>query len=77
MNSYIAILFVLQYGCFLLNLSSSTSPGPFPDGFRNHPKHNNHEEDLSIKKPIPLFFHFDVFRDLTTSYSLGLGIDKD
>jgi hypothetical protein len=76
MNTYIAILFVLQYFCFLMNLSSSTSPAPFPDGFTNHPK-NDDPNDLTINKPIPYFFHFDVFRDLQTSYSVGLGIDKD
>jgi hypothetical protein len=61
MNTYIAILFVAQYFCFLLNLTSSTSPGPFPDGFKDYPKN---EDPNHYSKPIPMFFRNEIFRDL-------------
>ena len=72
-----AILFVIQYLLFILNMCQNTSVSPFPEQFGQYPK-NNDPNDLSIKYAIPLFFHYDIFRDnLKLSYLIGIGLDND
>lgn len=70
-------MFALQYLLYTLNLTSTSSPAPFPEGFEMFPK-NEDPNDLSIKYPFPVFFKFEVFREnMNICYLLGIGVDKD
>jgi len=71
-----AVMFILQYLLFILNLSQETSAGPYPEQFGPYPK-NRQPHDLSIKYAIPLFFHYEAFRHLPLSYLLGIGVDNN
>lgn len=61
-NMYMAIIFALQYFFYLMNLTSTSSPAPFPIGFDAYPLNEDKPADLSIKYAIPWFFHYSVFR---------------
>ena len=62
-NVYMSIMFFIQYTMFVLNLTSVTSPNPYPPGLINYPRNTDHD-DLSIRYNIPIFFHFPAFKDL-------------
>ena len=63
---------------YLLNLTSSSSPSPFPIGFERYPMNEDRQSDWTIKYPFPWFFHYPVFRDnLNICYLIGIGVDKD
>ena len=75
-NTYVSFFFAVQYVLYVFNLTSNTTPAPFPERFTGYPK-NDPSSDLSIKFSIPWFFHFETFRDLEIDYLLGIGVDKD
>lgn len=72
----ISLCFVSQYLLYLLNLTYTISPAPFPRQFANYPR-NKDPKDMSIKYQIPLFFRSEVFRDLKLSYLIGIGIEVE
>lgn len=82
---YISSLLFIQYMLFVLNLTAQSSPCPYPSQFHYYPQHYNlttnqtipYSEDSSIKYAIPIFFHYETFRDLKLSYLIGVGIDQD
>jgi hypothetical protein len=74
MNFYIATMFMIQYSTFLFNLTSGTSPQPYPNKLENYP-HLYDEEDIThIPYAIPFFYQYKPFRDLNLSYFLGIGV---
>jgi hypothetical protein len=75
-NTYMSFFFAAQYFFYVMNLTSKTSPAPFPEGQTSYPR-NDPSTDLSIEHAIPWFFHYDTFKDLEIDYLLGIGIDKD
>jgi hypothetical protein len=82
-NTYQSILFLVSYFLFLMNLTSHTSPQEFPDGFKGFPMHKvnksatDYDKAMNIEYIFPLFFHYDMFKDLKLAYMLGIGIDRD
>jgi hypothetical protein len=63
---------------YALNLTSSSSPAPFPESFERYPLNENDPTDWTIKYWIPWFFHYKVFREnLNICYLIGIGVDKD
>jgi len=66
---------MIQYFFYVINITASTSPAPFPVGYHAYPRHEDHK-DLSIKHAVPVFFHFKTFRSLENCYLLGIGVDK-
>lgn len=74
MTVYISVTLLVQYLLFMLNLTAHNSPAPFPQQFEGYPV-NNEPEDLSIQYLFPLFFKFEVFRDLRLSYLIGIGVE--
>lgn len=58
MNVYIAIMFMIQYTTFLFNLTSGTSPQPFPKKLENYPHIYGNEDNNAIPYAIPFFYKF-------------------
>ena len=80
MCSYLSVSLTLQYLLFLLNLTSNSSPQPFPNvgepSMENYPVGYMDENDNPLYV-LPVFFQLQVFRDnLMISYMLGVGVDK-
>ena len=80
MCSYLSVSLTLQYLLFLLNLTSNSSPQPFPNvgepSMENYPVGYMDESDNPLYV-LPVFFQLQVFRDnLMISYMLGVGVDK-
>lgn len=82
-NTYSALLFMVQYTVYLMNLTAKTSPQEFPIGFAKYPMHkpnkNGDKTEMNLEFPVPWFFHYDYFKkyDLKLAYLLGIGIDRD
>mmetsp|Transcript_34734 Transcript_34734/g.53326 ORF Transcript_34734/g.53326 Transcript_34734/m.53326 type:complete len:565 (-) Transcript_34734:5263-6957(-) len=76
MVSIMSVLFALQYTLYFLNLTDHTSPASYPTQFKDYPK-NKEAGDLSISYLTPLFFKYNVFRDLRLAYLIGIGIEQD
>lgn len=74
MGFYISLLLVLQYAFFLFNLTSATSPQPYPLLLEHYPHMYYEEDETKIPYLIPFFYKFKSFRDLKLSYFLGIGI---
>lgn len=74
MNYYIAFLLAGQYFMMLINLTSSTSPQPFPYLMDNYPHMYENEDPTIIPFAIPFFYHYKPFRDLNLCYFLGIGV---
>jgi len=72
---YIAVTFFIQYAMFVANLTAHTSPAPFPLQFDGYPANKN-PENLDVKYRFPLFFKFEVLRDLKMAYLVGIGVEK-
>jgi len=75
-NTYVSIMLFFQYLAYVINLTSKTSPKPFPKEFETYPK-NKDDSNLNIKYDIPLFFHYKFFKDLKFCYLLGIGVDRE
>ena len=73
---YMSLTLFLQYLLYVLNITASTCPAPFPPGYEGYPK-NEDPKDLTIKHAVPVFFHYKFFRWLEINYLLGIGVDKD
>lgn len=73
-NYYVGVLLVVQYTMFLLNLTSATSPQPFPYLLNNYPHIYDYEDFKFIPYGLPLFYRYAPFRDLNLSYFLGVGV---
>lgn len=72
-NRYLAIFFFTQYFLYMINLTATTSPAPYPPSFEGYPR----GRDL---KSIPWFFHYDAFTrvgGLRLGYLLGMGISRE
>lgn len=76
MNFYIAMLFFTQYLLYIFNLTSGTSPQPFPKKLINYPHIYSNEDIYKIKYAIPVFYKYECFRDLDFSYLLGIGVSR-
>lgn len=74
MTVYISITLLIQYTVFVLNLTAHNSPAPFPSQFTGYPI-NKDPENLHVQYMFPLFFRYDIFRNLRFSYFLGIGIE--
>ena len=72
MNYYIALIFIIQYATFLFNLTSGTSPQPFPKLLDNYPHLYDNEDATKIPFAVPFFYKYKPFRDLNLSYFLFL-----
>lgn len=76
-NLYISFFLIIQYLLFLSNLTASTSPAPFPQGFYAYPKNNDDPSNMETRFIVPVFFQYDFFRNnLRLCYALGIGIDS-
>ena len=73
---FISITLVAQYSLLVLNLTDRISPVPVPSQLHKYPNNPNDLEDLSIKYLFPLFFRYEVFRDLRLSYLIGITIEQ-
>ena len=72
-NRYMAFFFFVQYFLYMINLTASTSPAPYPPSFYGYPR----GRDL---KAIPWFYHYDALSKpggLRLGYFLGMGISQE
>ena len=75
--SYMSIAFIAQYALYVLNLTAGSTPADFPPQYHLYPRNPRRPHDFDIRYAIPLFFHFDSFRDLNLAYMIGVGVDKE
>jgi hypothetical protein len=73
---YMSLAFITQYALYVFNLTDGSAPASFPPSLNCYPKNDKNPHNYDITYAIPLFFHFNVFRDLNLSYMMGVGIDK-
>ena len=82
-NTYMCILFMVEYIVYLLNMTKTTSPRKYPKSWLNYPMHDWNSKkpyEMNVEFPVPVFFYFtDIFKDhgLELAYLLGIGIDRD
>jgi len=72
-NRYMAFFFFVQYFLYMINLTASTSPAPYPPSFYGYPRGRE-------MKAIPWFFHYDALNKpggLRLGYFLGMGISQE
>lgn len=72
----------MQYILFFLNMTAQSSIQTYPHvgegeaSLRNYPTQNELNGHVP-RLPLPLFFHFGVFRDnLLLSFMIGIGVDQ-
>ena len=71
-SKYVCICFIVQYLNYILNLTNLSSPEKFPVQFQNYP----FDKDIKTQYGIPLFFKFEVFKDIQISYFFGFAISE-
>jgi hypothetical protein len=78
---YCSFTILFTYFVTVLNLTSSFSPVPMPDGLENYPLEDSNTDGLNLleetgKYVIPVFFKMDAFKELRVCYLLGVGVER-
>jgi hypothetical protein len=76
MVTIMSLLFVIEYGLVVTNMTYRTSPREYPEQFHNYPIDPARPDSLRIKYLFPIFFQFPVFADLNLAYLMGIGIQN-